>query len=87
MRIEVADDGPGIPPEDLPRVFNPFFTTKSPGKGRGLGLSVAHSIVAEHGGRMWAENRAEGGAAFVFELPIGAEVIDPAVGAFVGDLA
>jgi C4-dicarboxylate-specific signal transduction histidine kinase len=71
LRIEVADDGPGIPPEHLPRIFNPFFTTKQPGDGRGLGLSVAHSIVTEHGGRMWAENRPDGGALFTIDLPIG----------------
>jgi C4-dicarboxylate-specific signal transduction histidine kinase len=71
VRIEVKDDGPGIPPEHLPRIFNPFFTTKQPGEGRGLGLSVAHSIVAEHGGRIWAENIPEGGAVFTIDLPIG----------------
>jgi C4-dicarboxylate-specific signal transduction histidine kinase len=71
VRIEVADDGPGIPPEHLPRIFNPFFTTKQPGDGRGLGLSVAHSIIAEHGGRIWAENRPGGGALFMIDLPIG----------------
>ena len=72
VRIEVADDGPGIPPEHLPRIFNPFFTTKQPGDGRGLGLSVAHSIVTEHGGRIWAENRSRsGGALFTIDLPIG----------------
>ena len=71
VRIEVADDGPGIPSEHLPRIFNPFFTTKQPGDGRGLGLSVAHSIVTEHGGRIWAENRPGGGALFTIDLPIG----------------
>jgi signal transduction histidine kinase len=79
-RVEVADDGPGIPPEDLPRVFNPFFTTKAPGEGRGLGLSVAYSIVAEHDGRLWAENRPEGGAVFVVELPVGSPAAEPALG-------
>ena len=72
VRIEVADDGPGIRPEDLPRIFNPFFTTKATGEGRGLGLSVAHRIIAEHNGRLCAENRPSGGAVFVVELPIGA---------------
>jgi C4-dicarboxylate-specific signal transduction histidine kinase len=71
VRIEVKDDGPGIPPEHLPRIFNPFFTTKQPGEGRGLGLSVAHSIITEHGGRIWAENILEGGAVFTIDLPIG----------------
>ena len=71
VRIEVKDAGTGIPPEHLPRIFNPFFTTKQPGDGRGLGLSVAHSIVTEHGGRIWAENMPEGGALFTIDLPIG----------------
>lgn len=77
-RIEVADDGPGIPPQDLPRIFNPFFTTKEPGQGRGLGLSVVHSVIAEHGGRLWVENRPEGGAVFVLELPIRSSSETPA---------
>jgi two-component system NtrC family sensor kinase len=71
IRVEVLDDGPGIPPEDLPRLCDPFFTTKPPGVGTGLGLSVSYRIVAEHGGRLWAENRPEGGAAFIVELPQG----------------
>jgi C4-dicarboxylate-specific signal transduction histidine kinase len=71
VRITVADDGPGIPAEHLPRIFNPFFTTKQPGEGRGLGLSVSHSIVGEHGGRLWAENLPDGGAMFTIDLPIG----------------
>jgi len=84
VRIEVADDGPGIPPEDLPRIFNPFFTTKAPGEGRGLGLSVAYSVVAEHEGRLWAENRPEGGAVFIVELPIGTPAAEPALAASAG---
>jgi len=71
VRIELKDDGPGIPPEHLARIFNPFFTTKQPGDGRGLGLSMAHSIVTEHGGRIWAENIPEGGALFTIDLPTG----------------
>ncbi len=77
-RIEVADDGPGIAPQDLPRIFNPFFTTKEPGQGRGLGLSVVHSVIAEHGGRLWVENRPEGGAVFVLELPVRSSSETPA---------
>jgi C4-dicarboxylate-specific signal transduction histidine kinase len=72
VRVEIADDGPGIPPEHLPRIFNPFFTTKGPGEGRGLGLAVAHSIVAEHNGHLTVKNRPEGGAEFALELPAGA---------------
>jgi len=70
VRVEVADNGPGIPPEDLPRIFNPFFTTKAPGEGRGLGLSVADGIIAEHRGRLRADNEPGGGAVFVVELPL-----------------
>src|SRR5678816_4091930 len=64
VRVEIVDDGPGVPADDLARIFNPFFTTKPPGEGRGLGLSVAYSIVAEHEGIIRAENGEAGGALF-----------------------
>ncbi len=77
VRVEILDNGPGISPEHLPRLFDPFFTTKPPGVGTGLGLSVSYRIVAEHGGRLWAENRPEGGAAFILELPVGVPPAEP----------
>src|SRR5947207_7730093 len=70
IRIEVEDTRPGIPPNLLERIFNPFFTTKPTGSGTGLGLSISLGIVREHEGRIWAENAAQGGARFVIELPI-----------------
>ena len=69
IRVAFADDGPGISREDLRHLFNPFFSTKEVGKGTGLGLSICHGIVAEHGGRIWAESEEGKGATFFIELP------------------
>jgi PAS domain S-box-containing protein len=69
IRISLADDGPGIAPEDLGHLFDPFFTTKEEGKGTGLGLSICHGIIAEHGGRIYAESKLGKGATFIIELP------------------
>ena len=74
VRVEVADRGPGIPPEALPRLFEPFYRVQREGqmaRGTGLGLAVAKGLVEAHGGRIWAENRKESGASFVFTLPLG----------------
>ncbi|PLX81507.1 MAG: histidine kinase [Desulfuromonas sp.] len=66
----VEDAGPGINPEDLTKIFDPFFTTKEIGQGTGLGLAIAWGIVSEHGGRIEADNRTEGGAVFRVLLPL-----------------
>ncbi|MFQ5550194.1 MAG: ATP-binding protein, partial [Gemmatimonadales bacterium] len=68
ITITIEDNGVGIPSDVLPKLFDPFFTTKPEGLGTGLGLSISYGIVAEHGGRIWAENREEGGARFIVEL-------------------
>jgi CheY-like chemotaxis protein len=70
LRIEFADDGPGIPPGLLGRIFDPFFTTKKQGKGTGLGLSVCHGILRDHEGHIWAESVPGAGATFIAELPV-----------------
>lgn len=70
ITIEISDTGPGIPPDVLPHIFDPFYTTKEEGKGTGLGLSLAYGIVESHGGTIQARNLPSGGASFVIELPI-----------------
>lgn len=69
VRVEVADTGCGIPREELSRIFDPFFTTKEPGRGTGLGLSVSHGIVKDHGGQIWAESSPGAGTRFIVTLP------------------
>ena len=65
----VRDTGNGIPEEALPRIFEPFYTTKEVGKGTGLGLAIAYGIVVDHGGEIVAANHPDGGAMFTVELP------------------
>jgi two-component system NtrC family sensor kinase len=67
--VTVQDDGVGIRPDALPRIFDPFYTTKRPGGGTGLGLSICLSIVKEHGGTIEAEALPAGGSAFTVYLP------------------
>lgn len=70
VTVTVEDTGPGIPPEKLESIWEAFYTTKDPGKGTGLGLSISKGIVHDHGGRIAAENRPEGGARFTVTLPV-----------------
>jgi PAS domain S-box-containing protein len=69
VTITVQDDGVGIRPEALPKIFDPFYTTKRPGGGTGLGLSICMSIIREHGGNIEAVTLPEGGSAFTVCLP------------------
>jgi C4-dicarboxylate-specific signal transduction histidine kinase len=72
--LEVSDNGPGVSPEDEPKLFQPFFTTKPVGKGTGLGLSVSYGIIDSYGGSIGYRNSEWGGATFFFELP-GSEAV------------
>jgi signal transduction histidine kinase/ActR/RegA family two-component response regulator len=76
VRLRITDSGPGVAPDLRSQLFLPFFTTKAPGEGTGLGLSVSFGIVAAHGGRLWFEPGPNGrGASFVLELPVEAAPI------------
>jgi len=70
LTIEIADDGPGIPAEHLDNIFDPFFSTKEPGKGTGLGLAVCFMIVEQAGGRISAESDGNRGTTFTISLPL-----------------
>jgi two-component system, NtrC family, sensor kinase len=67
---EVIDDGPGIPRAALPKLFEPFYTTKPPGRGTGLGLSICYGIVADHGGRMEVDSTVGVGSTFRTIFPV-----------------
>jgi len=68
VRLEVADTGPGVTPEDEAKLFQPFFTTKPVGQGTGLGLSVSYGIIDSLGGTIGYQPAEGGGAIFYFEL-------------------
>jgi two-component system NtrC family sensor kinase len=70
IHIHLADNGPGIPPEVMAKIWDPFFTTKEQGKGTGLGLSISQNIIRTLGGTLTAKNREGGGTIFTVTLPI-----------------
>jgi two-component system NtrC family sensor kinase len=70
IEIRIADEGCGIAPVHLPHVFEPFYTTKGPGKGTGLGLAIARNIVVEHGGTIRLESAPGRGTIAAVELPL-----------------
>ncbi|HYL56834.1 MAG TPA: HAMP domain-containing sensor histidine kinase [Gemmatimonadales bacterium] len=67
--LYVADSGPGVPPEDREKIFEPFYTTKEPGRGTGLGLAIVARAVDDMGGVVWVDTAREGGAAFKMFFP------------------
>ena len=72
VTVEVADQGPGVPPGEEQRLFDKLYRGQYAGvrRGFGLGLTICRAIIEAHGGRIWAENRPSGGAAFRFILPL-----------------
>lgn len=71
-RVDIRDNGPGLPPERLDHMFEPFFTTKAPGVGLGLGLTISAGIIRDFGGELVASNAEEGGAVFSMTIPTAA---------------
>jgi Osmosensitive K+ channel histidine kinase len=71
VRLSVSDSGPGIPEEDVPHIFDRFWTARhdSRVRGTGMGLAIVRGIVEAHGGRVWVERNARGGATFNLRLP------------------
>jgi two-component system sensor histidine kinase RegB len=78
LRLEVRDSGPGIPPEVLPRVGEPFFTTRAPGAGMGLGVFLARSLSEQLGGSFSLTSEAGTGTRAVVQVPLLAAVQRPA---------
>jgi len=70
VSVIFQDDGPGIAPDILPNIFDPFYTTKRPGRGTGLGLSICKAVLKEHNGNIEASSAPGGGAVFTVSLPI-----------------
>jgi len=73
VEVQIEDTGPGIPRHELAKIFEPFYTTKPPGRGTGLGLSICYGIVAEHRGRIEVESQPGRGSLFRVFLPVFAE--------------
>jgi signal transduction histidine kinase len=69
VEVKINDNGPGIPPDVLPRIWDPFFTTKDVGEGTGLGLSIVHELVERHGGTIECETKVGEGTTFTVRLP------------------
>jgi two-component system NtrC family sensor kinase len=70
IKIEITDNGPGIPKEDITKIFDPFYTTKEVGKGTGLGLSIVYSIIEKLGGRIMVASEVGQGTTFTIYLPL-----------------
>ncbi len=70
IQVSITDNGVGIPPEDIGHIFEPFYTTKDPGHGTGLGLAVCHQIISRHGGQILVDSQLNQGTTFTIILPL-----------------
>jgi signal transduction histidine kinase len=70
VEVEIEDTGIGMPRSELPKIFEPFYTTKSTGRGTGLGLSICYGIIAEHGGRITVDSQPGRGSVFRVYFPV-----------------
>ena len=70
VAVDIEDNGKGIPPDVLPKIFDPFFSTKGPGQGTGLGLSISYKIISEHGGKIDVQSTPGTGTRFTVTLPL-----------------
>ena len=75
VRVAIADQGEGIRPENLSRIFDPYFSTKA--KGSGLGLGAAYSIIKGHGGYLTVDSKMGAGSSFIFYLPASDKTVPP----------
>jgi two-component system NtrC family sensor kinase len=80
VSVIFQDDGPGIPPDIWPNIFDPFYTTKRPGRGTGLGLSICKAILREHNGNVEATSGPGGGAVFRVTLPLAVDTTPLPIG-------
>jgi signal transduction histidine kinase len=78
VEVKIIDNGPGIRPEVLPRIWDPFFTTKDVGEGTGLGLSIVHELVERHGGTIECDTKVDEGTTFTVKLPRQIQALEPA---------
>jgi signal transduction histidine kinase len=70
VRVEIQDNGSGIPKEVMSKIFDPFFTTKPIGQGTGMGLSISYKIIQEHGGKILVDSEPGVGTVFTILLPV-----------------
>jgi len=77
FKVDIKDEGEGMPDDVISKIFDPFFTTKDVGKGLGLGLSICQSIIEKHNGRITVQSKEGSGTVFTVELPQYSKATEP----------